>query len=63
MSIISNYLKMTATELEEEITRQNKKISSAKETITLLKKLQIAANASSDSKHKSNSLLSENKEI
>ena len=45
MSSISNYLKMNAEELENEINKQNKKISSAKETISLLKKLQIAANA------------------
>ena len=45
MSMLSNYLKMNAEQLEEEIAKQNKKISSAKETISLLKKLQIAANA------------------
>ncbi len=45
MSSISNYLKMNSEELEKEITKQNKRIASAKETIALLKKLQIASNA------------------
>ncbi len=44
MSTLSNYLKMTAEELDSEITKQQRKINSAKETIALLKKLQIAAN-------------------
>ncbi len=43
MSAISNYLKMTADELENEINKQQRKINSAKETIALLKKLQVAA--------------------
>lgn len=47
MSALSNFLKMNAEELEQEINKQNKKIQSAKETIFLLKKLQIAANATS----------------
>ena len=46
MSAIANYLKMTSAQLEEEINKQNKKITSAKETISLLKKLQIAASVS-----------------
>jgi len=46
MGTISNYLKMNASQLEEEINKQNRKISSAKETIALLKKLQIAASVS-----------------
>ncbi len=47
MSTISSYLKMSYSELEEEINKQSKKIAAAKETISLLKKLQIAANATS----------------
>ncbi len=45
MGNISKYLKMNFEELEAEINKQNKKIASAKETISLLKKLQIATNA------------------
>ena len=45
MSSLTNYLKMNAEELENEINKQHKKITSAKEIISLLKKLQIAANA------------------
>lgn len=44
MSNISKYLKMNYQELENEISKQNKKIASAKETISLLKKLQVAVN-------------------
>ena len=40
--IISNYLKMNYTELGQEIDKQKKKIESAKETIRLLEKLQVA---------------------
>ncbi len=47
MSSITNYLKMNGSQLEEEISKQNKKIQAAKETISLLKKLQIAEAASS----------------
>ena len=43
MSTISNYLKMNSSDIEKEISRQMKKISSAKETIALLKRLQIAS--------------------
>ena len=39
---ISNYIKMNYEELAQEITKQKKKIESAKETIRLLEKLQIA---------------------
>ncbi len=44
MSNISKYLKMNSEQLENEILKQQKKITSAKETITLLRKLKIAAN-------------------
>lgn len=44
MSNISKYLKMNSEQLEKEILKQQKKITSAKETITLLKKLKISAN-------------------
>lgn len=43
MSIISNYLKMNTSDIEKEISRQMKKITAAKETIALLKRLQVAA--------------------
>ena len=52
MSAISNFLKMTAEELENEISKQQRKINSAKETIALLKKLQVAASVNSSSQHK-----------
>ena len=52
MSSISNYLKMNSEELEKEISKQNKRIASAKETIALLKKLQIASNVSNASNQK-----------
>ena len=45
MSTISNYLKMSEAQLDEEINRQNKRIANAKEIISLLKKLKIAAGA------------------
>lgn len=45
MSTISNYLKMSESQLDEEINRQNKRIANAKEIISLLKKLKIAAGA------------------
>lgn len=51
MSNISKYLKMNSEELEIEISKQNKKIASAKETISLLKKLQIAADNSTKKQH------------
>jgi len=40
--MISNYIKMNYDELAQEINKQKKKIESAKETIRLLEKLQIA---------------------
>ena len=43
--MISNYIKMNYAELGQEINKQKKKIESAKETIRLLEKLQIAENA------------------
>lgn len=43
MSTIATYLKMNSSDLENEIARQAKKITAAKETIALLKRLQIAA--------------------
>ncbi len=46
MSAITNYLKMSSAELEEEISRQKKKINTINENIQLLKRLQVAANAS-----------------
>ncbi len=46
----SPFLKMNYEELEIEISKQKKKIESAKETIKLLKKLQIAELAESDQK-------------
>ena len=52
MSSISNYLKMNSEELEKEISKQNKRIASAKETIALLKKLQIASNVSNSGNQK-----------
>jgi hypothetical protein len=52
MSSISNYLKMNSEELEKEISKQNKRIASAKETIALLKKLQIASNLSNANNQK-----------
>lgn len=52
--IISNYLKMTHAELEEEILKQRKKIDTAKETIKLLRKLQIASVAESEKKKQQN---------
>jgi hypothetical protein len=48
--IISNYLKMNYTELEQEIDKQKKKIESAKETIRLLEKLQVAEVANQNHK-------------
>ena len=48
--IISSYLRMTVEELEKEICKQKKKIESSKETIKLLRKLQIAASAEADQK-------------
>lgn len=48
--IISQYLNMTHAELESEIGKQKKKINSAKETIKLLRKLQIATEAESEKK-------------
>ncbi len=42
---ISKYLKMNSSQLAEEIEKQNKKLATVKDTIALLKKLQIAANA------------------
>ena len=45
MSTLSAYLKMDNSELAEEIVKQKRKISSAQETIALLKKLQIAGDA------------------
>ena len=42
MSAITEYLKMNTDQLGEEIIKQKKKITSAQETISLLKKLQIA---------------------
>lgn len=51
MSSLSKYLRMNSIELEEEINRQTKKIASIKETISLLKKLQIAED-STNSKQK-----------
>ena len=53
--IISNYLKMNYTELEDEISKQKKKIDSAKETIRLLRKLQIAVEAEAEKKKPQNS--------
>ena len=52
MSAIANYLKMTAEELENEINKQQRKINSAKETIALLKKLQVAASVSTSTTQK-----------
>ena len=52
MSAISNYLKMTAEELESEINKQQRKINSAKETIALLKKLQVAASVNTTNQQK-----------
>lgn len=52
MSSISNYLKMNYEELEKEIAKQNKRIASAKETIALLKKLQIASNTANANNQK-----------
>ena len=52
MSAISNYLKMTADELESEITKQQRKINSAKETIALLRKLQVAASVNTTNQQK-----------
>ena len=43
MSAITGYLKMNTDQLGEEILKQKKKITSAQETISLLKKLQIAS--------------------
>ena len=43
MSTIATYLKMNTADIEKEISRQMKKIASAKETIALLKRLQVAA--------------------
>ena len=43
MSTITGYLKMNNIQLGEEINRQKKRIAAAQETISLLKKLQIAA--------------------
>ena len=43
MSTISNYLKMNSSDIEKERSRQMKKITAAKETIALLKRLQIAS--------------------
>ena len=48
--IYSNYLKMTNEELEKEISKQKKKIDDAKETIRLLRKLQLAAEAEAEKK-------------
>lgn len=45
MSAISNYIKMNNSQLAEEINKQRRKISSAQETIALIKKLQIAGEA------------------
>lgn len=47
MSNISKFLKMNSEQLGDEINKQNKKIANAKETISLLKKLQIAADSNS----------------
>ena len=49
---ISNYIKMNYEELAQEITKQKKKIESAKETIRLLEKLQIAETAKQKSQNK-----------
>lgn len=51
MSAITKYLKMNYEELDNEISKQNKKINSAKETISLLRKLQIADEAKSKKQH------------
>ena len=50
MSTITGYLKMNNAQLSEEITKQKKKIAAAQETISLLKKLQIAADTISRSR-------------
>ena len=50
MSSITAYLRMNNDQLAEEISKQKRKITSAQETISLLKKLQIAAEAISRSR-------------
>ena len=45
---ISSYLKMDYEALEKEINKQNRKIENAKETIRLLKKLQVAEKAKTE---------------
>lgn len=42
----SNYIKMNSIQLEEEISKQKAKIKNINETISLLKKLKIAAEIS-----------------
>ena len=50
MSTITGYLKMNNAQLSDEINKQKKKIAAAQETISLLKKLQIAADTISRSR-------------
>lgn len=50
MSAITAYIKMNTEQLTAEITKQKRKITSAQETISLLKKLQIAAETISRSR-------------
>lgn len=52
--IISNYLKMNYDELGQEIVKQKKKIETAKETIRLLEKLQIAVTAQANQQKQQN---------
>ena len=48
MSTLSNYLKMDFNELEKEISKQQRKLTSVKETIVLLRKLQVATQSTNE---------------